>query len=216
MRDKRLTTALMLLPCILTGIALLILPEQVPVRYSSEGVQYGSKYIFILFPILNLWVGAIMLVAQRFVGNTEQQRVVKKIKYAVLIIFNVVIVGAILAAAMIREGKTDLKLIDIAIGIIVALIAAACAMYAFFTSRGIGPILSNSYLWLSQEEREKADKKAEYRMLTRIFGGLALAFGMLAINLFTGWKWAMTGMWIIMACVIIYAVYDSIRNEIKK
>lgn len=61
------------------------------------------------------------------------------------------------------------------VGIVCCVIAVALGIYVSFTLRQKGPIFSNTYLWLSKEEREKADKKAEYRLVSVVFGLLALA-----------------------------------------
>lgn len=45
------------------------------------------------------------------------------------------------------------------VGIVCCVIAVALGIYVSFTLRQKGPIFSNTYLWLSKEEREKADKK---------------------------------------------------------
>ena len=51
-----------------------------------------------------------------------------------------------------------------AAGCFTAAVALAAGIYASFTARGKGPVLSNSY-WFSVLKRENANKKAEYRWL---------------------------------------------------
>lgn len=59
---------------------------------------------------------------------------------------------------------------DIIFAVITALISIALFIYVSFTARGKGPILSNTYLFAVQKEREKIDKKAEYHMVSVVFG----------------------------------------------
>ena len=107
-------------------------------------------------------------------------------------------------------------LAEIIAGCFSGIIAIVLLVYVSFTARCKGPILSNSYLWLSKEEREKVDKKAEYKLLTIVFGLLTVIFTLLTIYIFTSWKWAHILMWILCGVVIVYAICDSIKTAIKK
>ncbi|MEG1176975.1 MAG: DUF3784 domain-containing protein [Ruthenibacterium sp.] len=105
---------------------------------------------------------------------------------------------------------------EIVTGCITGAMALALAVYVSFTLRGKGPILSNTYLWLSREQKEKADKKAEYRLVSAVFGGLCGAFAFLTLHIFTGAVWTMILFWIFTVCTIIYALADSLRTILKK
>ena len=74
----------------------------------------------------------------------------------------------------------------IVMGCIISAIAVALGIYTFFAAQCKGPILSNSYLLLSKEERMRADKKAEYKLVTVVFGCLAAAFALLALWILQG------------------------------
>ena len=101
-------------------------------------------------------------------------------------------------------------------GCLVGLITIALGIYVSFTARKKGPILSNTYIWLSKKEQEKADRNAEYKLVTIIFSGLAIAFLFLTIYIFTFWKWMFVFMCISIVFVMIYAILDSIKtNKIK-
>jgi hypothetical protein len=70
-------------------------------------------------------------------------------------------------------------------GCILGLITIILGIYVSFTLRGKGPILSNTYIYSSKKEREKIDKKAEYKLVSIIFGGLAISFSLLTLYTFT-------------------------------
>lgn len=63
---------------------------------------------------------------------------------------------------------------QIVLAIFMGLVTAGLGIYTGFAARQKGPVLSNTYLWLSKEQRKHADKKAEYRLVTVIFLGLTL------------------------------------------
>lgn len=97
-------------------------------------------------------------------------------------------------------------------GCFTGLIAILFGIYVFFTARNRGPIFSNTYILLTKEERKKADKKAEYKLVTVVFGCLSVTFGLLTVNILTSWTWAYILMWISIGFVIIYAIVNSIKT----
>lgn len=101
-------------------------------------------------------------------------------------------------------------------GSISSLIAFALGIYVSFTFRGKGSIFSNTYLWLSKEEQKKADKKAEYKLVSVIFSCLAGVFVLLALYSFTLWSWAYILMWVVIAFTIIYAIADTVKTLRKE
>ncbi|MDZ5000940.1 DUF3784 domain-containing protein [Clostridium perfringens] len=101
-------------------------------------------------------------------------------------------------------------------GCIVGFIAIALVVYVSFTIRCRGPIFSNSYLWLSKEERKKADKKAEYKLVTVVFACLAAVFALLSLHIFTLWKLPYILMWFVIGFVIVYAIVDAVKTEKRK
>jgi len=100
-------------------------------------------------------------------------------------------------------------------GSILMVIAIVCGIYFSFTVRCKGPILSNPWILMSKEDREKelakVDIKAEYRQLTIVFGGLALVFLYFAIYCFSIFRLPLWPMGIIISLVIIYAIVSSIK-----
>ena len=109
-----------------------------------------------------------------------------------------------------------MELSQIIVGIIVSLISIFLFIYISFTAHCKGPIFSNTYLWLSKEERKKVDKRSEYKLVTLIFGCLAIIFALLSIYIFTRWAWSYVLMWALIVFVIIFAIVNSVKTERKK
>lgn len=101
----------------------------------------------------------------------------------------------------------------IVMGCIISAIAVALGIYTFFAAQCKGPILSNSYLLLSKEERMRADKKAEYKLVTVVFGCLAAAFALLALWIFTGWDILSIPFGVVIAFAVVYAIVDAIKQK---
>lgn len=98
-----------------------------------------------------------------------------------------------------------------AAGCFTAAVALAAGIYAPFTARGKGPVLSNSY-WFSVLKRENANKKAEYRLVTVVFSCLSAIFLLLTVEIFTQWPWAAA---LRRVLVLIYALADAFRTVLK-
>jgi hypothetical protein len=105
---------------------------------------------------------------------------------------------------------------EIVIAVIMGLISILLLVYAFFTSKGKGPILSNTYLLASKEERKCMDKSAEYHMVTVVFGLLGIVFLLLAIEILTSWTWLYLIIGMLIVLLIIYAIAESIKTELKR
>ena len=99
--------------------------------------------------------------------------------------------------------------------IIIGLFSILLFTYSFFASRGKGLILSNTYLLATAEERKKMDKSAEYHLVTIVFGILGMVFLLLTIRILTAWAWIDYIIGILIVIVIIYAITESIKSEIK-
>lgn len=104
---------------------------------------------------------------------------------------------------------------EIVSGCATGFVALLLAIYVSFTVRQKGPILSNSYLWLSKAQRETVDRKAEYRLVSIVFGGLCGAFACLSIRIFTKASWAMWAFGALLVFVIVYAVVDACKTLTK-
>jgi len=84
------------------------------------------------------------------------------------------------------------------------ILSLSMLIYALFTSKEKGPILSNNYLFTTKEEREKIDKKAEYHRVTVVFGILGIIFLLLTIELLTMWNWLNYFIGIFIVVLILY------------
>ncbi len=102
---------------------------------------------------------------------------------------------------------------QVVIGSIVGMIAVLLGIYVSFTARSKGPILSNTYIFASKEERKKMDTKGEYKLVTIIFTFLAAIFALLSLYIFTQCKWLYVLMWILIAVLILYAIIDAVKTE---
>jgi len=98
-------------------------------------------------------------------------------------------------------------------GAVTGVITLLLAVYVSFTARGKGPILTRAWRALSPEEKARTDKAPEYRLLTGVFGLLALAFASLTVHWFTLWKLPYTITWGAMVAAMLYALYDSARRN---
>lgn len=108
---------------------------------------------------------------------------------------------------------TSEKIIEL---IVLGVISAALLTYAFFTAQAKGPILSNTWFSLTEEERKTADKSAEYHLVTVVFGLLGFVFLLMTIQVVVAWAWLSWIKGIIMVFLIVYALVESIKTEIKR
>lgn len=106
--------------------------------------------------------------------------------------------------------------VKVVIGSIIGFIAVLLGVYVSFTARGKGPILSNSYIFASDEEKRRMDIKQEYRLVTIIFGCLTGIFSLLSLFIFTEFKFFLVLMWILIVFVTVYAIVDTVKSEKNK
>ncbi|MBQ8237766.1 MAG: DUF1648 domain-containing protein [Oscillospiraceae bacterium] len=87
------TIALILLGFVLTGIFLTIAPDQIPAHYNIRGEvdRWGSKYEFLVMPVINLLFGIFMAWLARFEGKKGRdmnERIVSTMNNWILVLFN--------------------------------------------------------------------------------------------------------------------------------
>lgn len=99
------------------------------------------------------------------------------------------------------------------LGWIMGIATLICGYYTSCTARQKGPILSNTYIWLSKEERKHVDKKAEYHLVTVIFGGLTGYLLMNTIYIFTSSTLFLIIGFLFLAFDMIYAIVDAVRTN---
>ena len=104
-------------------------------------------------------------------------------------------------------------------GSILGIFAVVLGVYVSFTARCKGPILSNPWIWMSKEERErelaKVNIKAEYRQLTITLGGIALALAYFAVFCFSSFRLPLFPMWILIGIVVVYAIASSVKFAMR-
>ena len=121
-----------------------------------------------------------------------------------------------------RNFTTYGHIMTILAGIFCFSLATLCGVYAFFTTRGKGPILSNPYIWLPKEEREKelakADLKSVYKQLTIVSILLGLIFLFIALITWFTWTSLLYVVYLLIGCLIVYAVVSSLKinNKMNK
>lgn len=102
---------------------------------------------------------------------------------------------------------------DVISGVVTGIISVILFIYVSFTVRCKGPILSNTYLFASKEEGNRIDKKAEYHMVSVVFGILATIFAFLTVYIITSWNICLYIVFTLVVCVIVYAIKESIKSE---
>ena len=104
-------------------------------------------------------------------------------------------------------------------GVILGIITVILGVYVSFTARCKGPLLSNPWIMMTKEERErelaKVDKKAEYRQLTIVMLGLTLGFGYFSIVCFSSFLLPLFPVWIIAGILPIYAIVSYVKSQQK-
>lgn len=97
--------------------------------------------------------------------------------------------------------------------VILGFIAIVLFLYVYFTSREKGPILSNTYLFASMEDRSKINKSTEYHLVTIVFSLLGIIFLLLAVSILTTWTWLNFFVGLFVIILIVYAVVNAIKSE---
>lgn len=93
-------------------------------------------------------------------------------------------------------------------------ILTGIASYQGFKNKG--PVLTNTYLWATKEQRKKIDKKIEYYLQMVIFGGIMLLFLLNAIGILTTIYFFNKVAIAIAVLLCVYAIYDSVRYAKKR
>ena len=96
------------------------------------------------------------------------------------------------------------------------ILALLLMVYVSFAARGKGPILSNAWLFLTPEQKKREDKRPHYRLVTVVFGLLALAFLFLALQVLTDRSWCGIVAGVLIAADLIYAIADAVKTEKMK
>lgn len=108
-----------------------------------------------------------------------------------------------------------MELWQVVSAIIIGLISVSSLSYSYYTSKEKGPILSNTYLFATAEERKKIDISAEYHLVTVVFRILAIVFFLLTIQILTLWSWLYYIIGVLVFVLIIYVIKETIKSEKK-
>lgn len=86
------------------------------------------------------------------------------------------------------------RIIMSAVIVIAAIVMAVVAVRSF---RCKGPLISHAWTMATPEQRKKLDKKAEYRGVAVVMGGLSAAFVFIAAYLLFSQEWTF---WLAIVC----------------
>lgn len=101
---------------------------------------------------------------------------------------------------------------DLMVAFVVGCLSVSLFIYVLFTARCKGPILTNTYLFATEEERKKLDLKREYRLATVIFSLQAVAFAFLTIYILKNWKECRFIAIGLILCSAVYAIRESVKS----
>ena len=88
---KVLLVSLAVLPLIISLIALIFLPEEIPAHYGANYTvdRYGSKFEIMIFPIIILVISLIFLLPRKFLKNELNKKLTMNIGIALILFLNV-------------------------------------------------------------------------------------------------------------------------------
>lgn len=98
------------------------------------------------------------------------------------------------------------------IAIVTGVLAALCFVIAGFQYRQKGPIFTNAYLLASPAEREKLDKKAEYRLACIVFVVMGVALALLTLQVLAGLGWLLAVVLLLMGLLIAYVIVQEVKS----
>ena len=100
MKREHILKIAMIVPIFLDLICLLFLPVQVPIHYSMnlQVSAYGSKYVLLILGSITLIFGIGMSLLYKVCKKTEQEKLVFVLGIAVLDIFNILNIFALVGA----------------------------------------------------------------------------------------------------------------------
>ena len=101
---------------------------------------------------------------------------------------------------------------DMIFALITGILSVVLYIYVSFAARGKGPILSNTYLFATKEERKKMDLKAEYRLATVVYSLVATAFALLTVFIICEKDLVLFLAVAVLAAALVYAVRESAQT----
>jgi len=95
---------------------------------------------------------------------------------------------------------------------ITLVLAIALFIVAYLQSKERGFVFSNAWIYASEQEREKINKKLEYRLAKNVFICLGVLFLLIAFQIITLWTWIFLPMVAVIIFTAVYAVVQSSKN----
>ena len=171
---------LVLLTFVITGIFLTVAPDQIPVHYNIHGEidRWGSKYEFLVFPFISLFMGGVMACVAKSTkkqGEEFNEKVKTGMTVAVLIGFNVMFVFFMWKA--LTPDSLSNGLGDVGVKILLLLMSAS-----FIPLGNIMPKTTRNGMMGLRTKWSMADDVC-WQKSQRLGGMLMVATGMLAIVL---------------------------------
>lgn len=97
--------------------------------------------------------------------------------------------------------------------IVILLMSLVCFFLGIRSWKQKGFLINNAYIYASQEQREKMDKRPWYRQSGVVFCGIGLMFLLTAADLL--WQWPVALPAAAAGCLIIYAIVSTVYIQRK-
>lgn len=170
-RLRMLFYTLMFLPLVLTLVALIIMPDQVPMHYDLSGSvnRWGSKYENLVFPLITVLMGVFFLTMRKFyVGKTGEKEgnVLFGAGSGTLAVFNVMTILFLVKALRLSSGDVFFTL-DIS-----RILYAALGVALLVTGNVLPKLRRNGFAGVRTAWSRESD---ENWRLSQIAGGTVLA-----------------------------------------
>ena len=91
-------------------------------------------------------------------------------------------------------------------------VAIALFIIAYLQSKEKGFVFSNAWIYASEKQREKINKKLEYKLAKNIFVCLGILFLLITFHIITLWTWIFLPMGALIIFTAVYAVVQSSKN----
>lgn len=212
------TIALILMGFVLAGIFLTLAPDRIPAHYNIRGEvdRWGSKYEFLIMPVINLFFGIFMAWLARFEGKKRREmneRIVAIMNNFILIMFNAIWVGFMWKAVDSRSAGSNLG--DLATKGIMMLL-----MLSFIPLGNIMPKAQRNSLFGLRTKWSMANDHC-WQQSQRLGGYIMVGTGILGVILTAVFpaqlgSYVMLGLIIVMTVVCIWASYHIYQKEQNK
>ena len=94
--------------------------------------------------------------------------------------------------------------------ILMLLFSIISFVISYFQFKERGFLFNNSYIYASETERRRMNKTHYYRQSAITFCAVGLMFIMIALEIFTDWKWLFPATIIFAILLILFAIISSV------